>query len=68
MITAFLELHHGFTAVASLPACFLSYLYKLLGGFVLRTFFLDMPFAITKEAHLSLATDTFSVLSSDGCI
>lgn len=64
MITAFFQLDHSPTVVASLPACFFSCFKEAIRFFVLRTIFCAMPLSITQTADLGLAATAFTVLPS----
>lgn len=61
MVAAFLQLHHGGTVEASLPAFLFGDLDEALRSFVPRTVPRAVPFAIALDADFRLAPRTFAV-------
>ncbi len=64
VVAAFFQFDHSPTVIASLPACFFSFLKKAVSFFVLWTILCAVPLSITNAADLRLATTAFPILLS----
>lgn len=62
MITTFLQLNHGPTAIAPLPTGLFGRFKQFVRLFILRTVLATMPFAVTGTADLCLAATALPVL------
>jgi hypothetical protein len=62
VVATFSEFNHGRAVMAALPAFSLGDLHEPLRFFILRTLFLDVPFAVAGAADFCLATAAFAKL------